>query len=49
MQMFDEMKTSKAHGSSDVSLKLIATGGEVGIHVMAEFYQRVLNGVENAS
>ena len=36
LQALNEMKKRKAPGSSAVSLKLIATTGGVGIHVLAE-------------
>ena len=40
VHMLNEMwKSGKAHGTSDVSLKLIAAGGEVGIQVIAEICQ----------
>ena len=39
LQALNEMKTGKAPGSSELSLELIATGGGVGIQVMAEIYQ----------
>ena len=38
------MKTGKAPGPSEVSLRLIAASGGVGIQVMAEICQRVLDG-----
>ena len=38
------MKTGKVPGSSEVSLELIAAIGGVGIQVMAEICQRVLDG-----
>ena len=42
-QELHEMKTGKAPGPSEVSLELIAASG-VGIHVMAEICQNVLDG-----
>ena len=39
------MKTGKAPGPSKVSLKLIGASGGVGIQVMAEICQRVLDGL----
>ena len=39
-----EMKTRKAPGPSNVSLKLIAASEAVGIQVRAEIYQKVLDG-----
>ena len=44
VQALIEIRTEKAPGPSDVSLELIATCGGVGIHVMAEICQRVLDG-----
>ena len=38
------MKTGKVHGPPEVSLELIAASGEVGIQVMAEICQKVLDG-----
>ena len=38
------MKKGKAPGSSEVSLELIAASGEVGIHVMADVCQKILDG-----
>ena len=38
------MKTGKAPGPSDVSLELIGASGGVGIQVMAEICQGVLDG-----
>ena len=43
--MLDEMKTQKAAGPSDVSPKLTAASEGEGIQVMAEIYQRVLDGL----
>ena len=40
------MKTGKAPGPSEVSLELIAVSGVVGIQVMAEICQKVLDGSE---
>ena len=37
------MKTGKAPGPSEVSLELIAASGGVGIRVMAEICQKVLD------
>ena len=37
------MKTGKAYGPSDVLLELIAASGGVGIQVMAEICQKVLD------
>ena len=39
LQALNEMKTGKAPGPLEVSLKLIAAGGGVGIQVMAEICQ----------
>ena len=39
------MKTGKAPESSQVSLELIAASGGVGIQVMAEICQQVLDGL----
>ena len=44
LQVLNEMKTGKAPGPSEVSLELIASSGGVGIKVMAEICQRVLDG-----
>ena len=38
------MKTGKASGPSEVSLEMIAAKGGVGIHVMVEICQKVLDG-----
>ena len=43
-QALNEMKTRKVFGSSEVSLELIAASGGVGIQVMVEICQRVLDG-----
>ena len=43
LQGVKEMKTSKAPGPSDVSLKVIADSGEVGTQVIAEVCQGVLD------
>ena len=43
VQVLDEKKTGKAPQPSDVSLELIAACGGVGLHVMAEMYQRILD------
>ena len=44
LQALNGMKTGKAPGPSEVSLELIAASGVVGILVMAEIYQKVLDG-----
>ena len=44
LQALNEMKTGKTPGSSEVSLELIAASGGVGIQVMAEICQNVLDG-----
>ena len=44
LQVSNEMKTEKSPGPSEVSLELIAASGGVGIQVMAEICQKVLNG-----
>ena len=44
LQALNEMKIGKAHGPSKVSQELIAAGGGVGILMMAEICQRVLDG-----
>ena len=44
LQELNEMKTRKAPGPSEVSLELIAASGGVGILVMAEICQKVLEG-----
>ena len=38
------MKPGKAAGPSEVCAEMISTSGEVGISVMVELYQRVLDG-----
>ena len=43
-QALHEMKTGKASGPLEESLELIAANGGVGIHVMAEICQKVLDG-----
>ena len=45
LQALNEMKTGKAPGPSEVSLELIAASGGVEIQVMAEIYQKVLDGL----
>ena len=45
LQAFNEMKTGKTSGPSEVSLELIAASGGVGIQVMADIRQRVLSGL----
>ena len=44
LQALNEMKTGRAHGHSEVSLELIIASGGIGIHVIAEVCQKVLNG-----
>ena len=44
-QASNEMKIAKAPGPSEVSLELIAASGGVGIQVMAEICQKVLDGL----
>ena len=44
LQALSEMKTGKASLLSEVSLELIAASKVVGIHVMAEICQKVLDG-----
>ena len=44
LQALDEMKIGKVHGPSEVSLELIANSGGVGIQVITEICQRVLDG-----
>ena len=44
LQTLNEIKTGKAPGPSEVSLELIAASGNVGIQVMAEICQKVLDG-----
>ena len=43
-QALGEVKTGKATGPSEVSLEMIVTSGVVGVQVMAEICQRVLDG-----
>ena len=40
----NEMKTEKTTGPSELSLELIAVSGGVGIQVMSEICQKVLDG-----
>ena len=44
LQALNDMKVGKAPGTSEVSLEFIATSGGVGIQVMAEICQEVLDG-----
>ena len=44
VQALNEMKTGKTSGPSEVSQELIAANGGVGIQVMAEICQKVLDG-----
>ena len=44
LQALNEMKTGKVPGHSEVSLELIAASGGVGIQVMAEICQNVIDG-----
>ena len=44
LQALNEMKTDKVPGPSEVSLELISASGVVGIRVMADICQRVLDG-----
>ena len=46
VQILNELKTEKTHGSSNVLMELIAANGEVGIQVMAVICQRVLDWFE---
>ena len=41
-----DMKTGKAAGPSDVSVELIAASGELGVNVMRELCQGILEGKE---
>ena len=43
LQALSDMTTGKSNEPSKLSLKLIAASGEVGIPVMAEICQRVVN------
>ena len=45
LQALSEMKTGKAVGASELSLELSAASGGVGIQVMAEICQKVLDGL----
>ena len=45
IQALNEMKTRKTPRTSDISLELIAASGGVGIEVMAEICQNVLDGL----
>ena len=40
------MKSRKATGPSEVSVEMIVTSGEIGVKVMMELYQRVVDGRE---
>ena len=42
--MIREMKVGKAAGPSEVSVEMIAASGEIGIGVMVELCQDVLDG-----
>ena len=44
LQALIEMKTGKGPGPSEVSLESIAASGRVGIQVMGETCQKVLDG-----
>ena len=44
LQALNEIKTGIAFGPSEVSLELIATSGGVGILMMTEVFQKVLDG-----
>ena len=44
LQALCQMKTGKAFGPSEISLELIAASGGVGIQVMAEICQKILDG-----
>ena len=44
LQALNEVKTGKAPGPSEVLLELIAASGGVGIQVMSEICQKVLDG-----
>ena len=44
LQVINKMKTGEAPGPSEISLELIADSGGVGIQVMAEVCQKVLDG-----
>ena len=44
LQALNDIKTGKAPGPSEVSLEMIASSGEVGIQVMAEICQKILEG-----
>ena len=44
LQAWNEMKTGKSLGPSEISLKLIAASGGVGNQLMAEICQAVLDG-----
>ena len=45
LQAINEIKTGKAPGRSEVSLELIAASRGVGIQVMAEICQKVVDGL----
>ena len=40
----NEMKTGKSSGPSEISLELMAASWRVMIQVMAEIYQRIIDG-----
>ena len=48
LQALNELKTAKDPGPSDVSMKLIAASGEIGIEVMAEMSEST-RWIRNAS
>ena len=44
VEAIQSMKSGKATGPSEVSVKMIVTSGEIGVKVMMELCQRVLDG-----
>ena len=44
LQALNEMKTGKAHGPSKISLELNFASAGIGIQVMVEICQRILDG-----
>ena len=44
VEAIQSMKSGKANGTSEVSVKMIVASGEIGVKVMMELCQRVLDG-----
>ena len=45
VEPIQSMKSGKATGTSGVSVEMIVASGEIGVKVMMELYQRVLDGI----